>query len=117
MNLKAATDQLAIYDRAFYAEQIAGSASSAAVMVPRILNLFPQTNSVVDVGCGVGAWLNHFRLHGVTRLLGLDGGGLEEGMLQITKSDFLRRDLSLPLDIDERFDLAISLEGAEHFPT
>jgi hypothetical protein len=36
--------------------------------------------------------------------------------MQIKKSEFLRKDLALPLDLQERFDVAMSLEVAEHLP-
>lgn len=106
-----------VYDRAFYAAQIEGSARSASAVVPHILTLFPWVGSVVDFGCGTGTWLNQFRLHGVQRVLGLDGGNPSEDFLHIGKYEFLRRDLSMPFRLDDRFDLAMSLEVAEHLPS
>lgn len=106
----------ALYDKSFYAAQISGSARSALVTVPRILELFPCVSSVVDVGCGAGTWLHQFQLHGVTRLLGIDGGDATEDLMQIKKSEFLRKDLAVPFDLAEKYDLAISLEVAEHLP-
>jgi hypothetical protein len=45
------------YGAQFFKEQSAGSFESASVIVPLVLRLF-KVNSVVDVGCGVGAWLH-----------------------------------------------------------
>ena len=105
-----------LYDRAFYSAQISGSARSASALVPRILKLFPWVSSVVDVGCGAGTWLHQFHMRGVGRVLGLDGGGASVDLMQIEKSQFLRKDLALPFDLQEKFDLAMSLEVAEHLP-
>ena len=106
----------ALYDKAFYAAQISGSAQSASVVVPRILELFPWVSSVVDVGCGAGTWLHQYHLRGVERILGLDGGEATAELMQIEKSEFLQKDLTLPFDLQERFDLAMTLEVAEHLP-
>lgn len=105
-----------VYDKAFYTAQISGSARSASATVLHILKLFPWVSSVVDVGCGTGTWLHQFNLHGIIRVLGIDNGDVTDDMLQIEKSEFLRKDLALPFDLKEKFDLALSLEVAEHLP-
>ncbi len=106
-----------IYDRGFFTEQVEGSSRSATVMVPHILALFPRTASVVDVGCGTGVWLQHFKGAGVPHVLGLDGGGaLDNDMLLLEHHEFRHADFTKPLRLPDRFDLAISLEVAEHLP-
>lgn len=105
-----------VYNRAFYAAQIEGSVRSASAVVPRILELFPWITSVVDVGCGAGTWLHQFRLHGVSRIVGLDIGDPSDDLLHIRKSEFLCKDLSVPFRLEGGFDLAMSLEVAEHLP-
>ncbi len=72
--------------------------------------------SVVDVGCGVGAWLAAFRDAGVEDVLGLDGDYVPRDLLQIEAERFLAANLQDPPKLDRRFDLAISLEVAEHLP-
>jgi SAM-dependent methyltransferase len=72
--------------------------------------------SVVDVGCGVGAWLAAFRDAGVDDVLGLDGDYVPRDLLQIEPDRFLAANLQEPPDLNRRFDLAISLEVAEHLP-
>lgn len=106
---------ISLYDKAFFASQIQGSSRSAAVVVPHILSLFPQTKSVVDIGCGTGVWLHHFRLNGLKRTLGIDGGDPSK-LLQIDFKDFLTADLRERFPTNESFDLAICLEVAEHLP-
>jgi SAM-dependent methyltransferase len=104
-----------IYDARFYAGHADGSYGSAAVVVPYIMELFMPT-SVVDVGCGVGTWLRAFADVGLTRLLGLDGPHVETAGLRIPIEQFRPHDLRLGLPDLGRFDLAISLEVAEHLP-
>ena len=60
------------YSAEFYAGQVDGSASSAAVVVPLVLSLLP-VRSVVDVGCGVGPWAAEFMANGVPEVWGIDG--------------------------------------------
>lgn len=114
--LASRVDVRKVYDQAFFAAQIEGASQSASVIVPRIMDLFPKLPSAVDVGCGTGIWLHHFKLAGVPRVLGIDGGDVEEGMLQIAREEFKHADLLCPLPVHDRFDIAISLEVAEHLP-
>lgn len=72
--------------------------------------------SVVDVGCGVGAWLAEWNAAGVSDVLGLDGDYVRRDQLLIPADRFRAADLSTPPAIGRRFDLATSLEVAEHLP-
>jgi hypothetical protein len=69
---------------------------------------------VVDVGCGIGAWLAVFREHGVTDVLGLDGEYVDGQQLLIPANHFHAVDLMSPPPLDRTFDLAVSIEVAEH---
>jgi SAM-dependent methyltransferase len=75
-----------------------------------------QPRSVVDVGCGTGAWLSEFRQNGAERILGLDGDNIDPSWLVIPKECFRSVDLSKPFDGLGQFDLAVCLEVAEHLP-
>jgi len=103
------------YDRAFYLDQAAGSARSASVVVPLLRELLP-IRSVCDVGCGVGTWLRCWLELGVTDVLGIDGDHVAKDQLLIPAGNFLPADLRQPLPSVRRFDLAMSLEVAEHLP-
>jgi SAM-dependent methyltransferase len=103
------------YTEAFYARQAEGSRQSAAEIVPLVLGLIPAS-SVVDVGCGMGAWLSVFREYGVVDALGLDGDYVTAGQLLIAPSQFQAVDLTAPPTPSRSFDLAVSLEVAEHLP-
>ncbi|MCP5155760.1 MAG: methyltransferase domain-containing protein [Ectothiorhodospiraceae bacterium] len=103
------------YDRQFYARQVEGARRSAQIVVPLLLDLV-AVGSVCDVGCGVGAWLRAFSDRGVSDVLGLDGDHVETDLLEIPASCFRAHDLTQPIRLERRFDLAVSLEVAEHLP-
>lgn len=102
------------YSQDFYEYQADGSARSAEVIVDLFLKAFPRTASVIDVGCGVGGWLAAFTSRGITDVTGLDGPYVPTSMLRIPAERFISTDLSVPLPVDRRRDVAISLEVAEH---
>ena len=101
------------YTAQYYARLSRGSRTSAAAVVPLVLELI-QPTSVVDVGCGIGAWLAEFKRHGVSEVLGVDGSHVPESQLEIEPAEFLTADLSQPLQLERTYDLAMSLEVAEH---
>jgi SAM-dependent methyltransferase len=103
------------YPETFYAKQQDGSISSAQVVVPIVLSLF-QCHSVVDVGCGVGGWLKEFERHGISDYLGVDGDYVSRQLLKIPADRFMPVDLHNVIGLGRRFDLACSLEVAEHLP-
>lgn len=88
---------------------------SAEVIVPLVLKLIP-VRSVVDVGCGDGSWLAIFQKFGVRDVLGIDGEHVHPADLQISSKCFRALDLSEPFHLERKFDLALSLEVAEHLP-
>ena len=103
------------YDPSFYAEGRKHALRSARRVVPWVVDaLRPET--VVDVGCGVGTWLSVFSQHGVGAVFGVDGAHVDVSALDIARGDFAPRDLSEDIALDRRFDLAMSVEVAEHLP-
>jgi len=106
------------YDEQFFLEHQNGAASSADVIVPRVVHLCApnQIRSVVDVGCGLGSWLRVFQEHGASSFLGIDGDYVDRQTLEIPPACFQSHDLTTPFHTAQRFDLAMSLEVAEHLP-
>ncbi|MDB5407872.1 MAG: hypothetical protein JWL84_2784 [Rhodospirillales bacterium] len=102
-----------LYDQRFYDSQKGESEYSAAQIVPFLVGTC-NVRSVVDFGCGVGTWLRQFREAGVGETLGLDGEWVERDQLLIPGECFRPADLSAPLQLQRKFDIAISLEVAEH---
>ena len=92
---------------------------SADRMLSMVLERLPPVNSVVDVGCGLGTWLLIFLKLQNQRadILGIDGPWMDPDLLVIPQDSFLAVDLSLETPrIERKYDLAISLEVAEHLP-
>jgi len=103
------------YGEAFFAGQKDLSYKSAQQVVP-IVQQFVPIRSVCDVGCGVGTWLRAFLDAGVQDIVGLDGYYVDKNLLEIPDSAFHEADLRQPLRLDRSFDIAMSIEVAEHLP-
>lgn len=103
------------YAGGYYDTLDATSLASARKVVPRVMELVRPAR-VVDVGCGRGGWLRVFLEHGTAEVLGIDGDWVDPAGLHIPADRFRRWDLRRPLEIDGTFDLAVSLEVAEHLP-
>jgi SAM-dependent methyltransferase len=101
------------YDPEFFLKNNATSSKSAEIIVPLIIDLV-SPRSVIDIGCGTGTWLSVFKAHNVDEITGVDGHWVQNEMLLIPKSCFLAHDLTLSLNCERTFDLAVSLEVAEH---
>jgi len=101
------------YDSDFFGRITDGARSSARRTVPLVLELIPA-RSVVDVGCGGGTWLSVFAENGIEDYLGVDGDYVDRSQLDIPMERFRGHDLEQPLVLDRTFDLAVSLEVAEH---
>jgi SAM-dependent methyltransferase len=104
------------YDKKFYtSEDRDVLLQSPRAVVPLVITLV-SPSSVVDVGCGPGAWLNIFREQGVERILGIEGTHVDSTWLLIPKENVRKMDISKPFRLAETFDLAVCLEVAEHLP-
>lgn len=107
---------VSLYDASWFNKQHGGSAQSASIVVPAALGLIPNVRSVVDVGCGAGAWLAQFKQCGVTTVKGYDAGDVKLDQLYIPPECFQRADLTNPPAPSQRYDLALCLEVGEHLP-
>lgn len=127
------------YDSKFFGGHREGAMSSARVVLPIVRSLV-RFESVIDVGCGTGEWLSALIEEDESgqkrdrasagpkgagpEFLGLDGAWALEAGLSIPRERFEVTDLSKPPanpperadGSPRRFDLAISLEVAEHLP-
>jgi SAM-dependent methyltransferase len=103
------------YTREFFDGQRDGSYRSAAVVLP-IVFASSGIKSIVDFGCGVGAWLRYAEELGLSDLLGLDGEWVATDDLLISKERFRHADLTKPITLGRSYDLAMCLEVAEHLP-
>jgi SAM-dependent methyltransferase len=103
------------YGPAFFDAHRDGARHSARAIVPLVLRLV-RAGSVIDVGCGQGTWLAVFAEHGAADVTGVDGDSVDRDRLEIPADRFRGHDLARPLSVGRTFDLAVSLEVAEHLP-
>ncbi len=104
------------YSSRFYDRDFERTSKSAAATVPVLAECLEMggarpVSSVIDIGCGRGVWLKTF---GAVKIVGRDGPWTKRDRLLIDPANFTATDLSMPFDEPERFDLAMSLEVAEH---
>ncbi|ANQ84485.1 hypothetical protein dqs_1437 [Azoarcus olearius] len=105
------------YSQAFYADRHAKTVHSAHTILSIVLQRIPQVSSAVDLGCGVGTWLSVLQEKGVKDVQGLDGNWVDQNLLAIPRASFKQVDLANgDIRLPRRYDLAISLEVAEHLP-
>jgi SAM-dependent methyltransferase len=88
--------------------------SSSAAVIADILSKSFRINSVLDVGCGDGRWLRAFIDRGASVARGVDGPWTDQSRLLIEQSEFSVHNLEKPLSLGCQFDLAMSMEVAEH---
>lgn len=105
---------MATYDEGFYATQADGSNRSPRVVLANLREILPFA-SAIDVGCSAGTWVKALLELGAEGVLGIDGE-YARSVLRIPHERFLAHDLQQPINLDRRFDLALSLEVAEHLP-
>ena len=101
------------YNDSFYTMVESTSRNSAEEVVPLVLELL-SPKRMIDVGCGIGTWLSVFKEHGVEEIIGVDGDWVDLNRLKIPAENFLVANLEEPLPIEQKFDLVVSLEVAEH---
>lgn len=98
-----------LYNQAFFDLIRSGCQASAAAVVPLVIKLVdPET--VIDVGCGEGWWGQAFEDNGCT-VIGIDGPETKSILDRFVPADLNRSLRSVDLG---RYDLAVSLEVAEH---
>jgi hypothetical protein len=101
------------YDNSFFDFQRMQSYKSASIILP-FVNQWIRPGSVIDVGCGVGAWLKATEALHIETIAGLDGSYVPADKLLISKDQFTATDLEKEVKISRKYDLAMCLEVAEH---
>lgn len=100
------------YSAEFYEGQSARSRASAQEILPIVFDLIGP-RSTVDVGCGVGTWLEVAQELGATQTVGIEGTWIKSSGFE-AKVEIRSQNLESPVREPESFDLAISMEVAEH---
>lgn len=101
------------YHDRWYANQVTRSLESARIFVNAAWS-YVQPRSVLDVGCGRGAWLKAWRDNGAEVIVGYDGAWNNQANMIDPAISFKATDLNAPFADGRRFDLAMSVEVAEH---
>lgn len=103
-----------IYNKDFY---LAEQSFLSAKNVIQNFSEYYKPDSVIDIGCGVGTWLKAWQDTGVNKIKGLDCNNVQDEFLYVNREYIEKVDLEKHKNSsDERFDLAMSLEVAEHLP-
>jgi hypothetical protein len=106
------------YDSDFYNNVNITSLYSAEIILPKILELFSfKIKTAVDFGCADGIWLKKLIDLGIKEVLGIDGPWVQQTDLKIPIDFFITANLEEPIYLKKKYDLAISLEVAEHITT
>jgi len=103
------------YNKNFYKAQVHGSTRSARIILGMLFQVY-RPKSVIDVGCGVGSWLFVAESFGCKVLSGLDGHWINEKSLLSKNVHFKKVNFEEDFTITNKYDLAISVEVAEHIP-
>jgi SAM-dependent methyltransferase len=85
----------------------------AQCIVPVIIEMF-HPRSVLDVGCGLGNFLQEFQRAGIQDIMGIEGSWLDTTKLVIDEKYVQIYDLETVLSLGRKFDVALCLEVAEH---
>lgn len=101
-----------LYNQKFYETNQKDLNASLKIMTYIYNKLKPK--SVVDFGCGSGTWLSSVEKLGCKDIIGLDGDYVNKEWLLFDSKKFIAIDLREKVDLSRKFDLAISLEVAEH---
>lgn len=104
-----------MYDDTFFRYIKEGATGSAQAVVPLVLGQ-SKISSILDVGCGAGAWLAEYHRRGVPACVGVDGDYVPRSSLLIPASAFVPLDITKTFDLGRQFDLVQCLEVGEHIP-
>lgn len=100
------------YSKWFYLTRRGWARSAASRILPMVLER-TSARSLLDVGCGTGAWLAVAREIGLSDCRGVDGPWVRTEDLEIPRETFRAVDLTGEWNT-EPVDLAMSLEVGEH---
>jgi SAM-dependent methyltransferase len=91
------------------------SRAAPRAITRKLIELY-EPESVLDVGCGNGSWLNAFSEEGVVDYWGIDGVDISSRKYLANPLKFSQVDFRKIWSLERTFDLALCLEVAEHLP-
>lgn len=106
------------YSKSFYQRDYVRTQLSAEAVTTLLWQALSrdglELRSVIDIGCGRGVWLDEFSKRGATRIKGRDGPWVLKANPLVSRDRFEPTDLSQSFCENQKYDLAMSLEVAEH---
>ena len=90
-----------IYSKEWFDKQKKGAYTSAEIILPIVID-FVSPKSAVDVGCGLGMWLEVFSKNGVEDIWGIDGDYVDTEQLHIPKDCFVMMDIAKPFHAQKK---------------
>lgn len=96
-------------------DEIVHNPEAASQVLPILFEAY-RPNSIIDVGCGLGNWIQVAKKLGINDVIGVDGDYVNRSLLKISENEFVEKNLLESFDLGRKFDLAICLEVAEHLP-
>ncbi len=103
-----------VYDNEFF-DDANKMKLKTAKQVAAVINSFFDYNTIFDIGCGMGLYINEFRKFG-KMVLGCD---YSDSAVKMASKDFLvfKADVTKPILVNQIFDLVMCFEVAEHIHT
>lgn len=92
-------------------------AYSAERIIGELLKFIPNPKSVLDLGCGMGAFGKAFETHGIQDITLIDHPSIQQKELLTSGSKFIAVDLDKTLPPPIKVDVAVCVEVLEHFST
>ena len=101
------------YNMEFYNDMEILSVSSAKEIIPILVERYNPL-SVVDIGCGTGAFAFEFMRTGLTKVVGIEGEWMKNVSTILPKDNFFYYDITETIEPNIIYDLCLCLEVAEH---
>ena len=101
------------YSQDYYTIHLTGARSSANEILG-LISTFYMPSSVIDFGCGSGIWIKIAKEIFHAKVLGVDQHPYSDIDMFIDSCEYCLHDLETPLPAKQKYDLAISVEVAEH---
>lgn len=101
------------YNSQYYKKHLSGSYLSAKEILKYLINNLP-ISSIIDFGCGAGTWCLAAKELGIKIITGIDLHSYDSSYMLLPQNSYLKYDLRHALNLNQKYDLVISVEVAEH---
>lgn len=108
-------DLSTIYTESYYQRMARGAAREDAAHFAELLMDRYDPDRVIDLGCGIGRFLEPFHVEGI-EVTGVDGAQAAVEHAVVPKGRIEIHDLTEPYEPSEEADLVLCLEVLEHLP-